>query len=486
MKWISDVVFAILAAHIWGSLMLAIWLHAVHRLEGKGYTRLLFYLLRAVIVAFLLPLGLAVVFIINEILEVDARMFQTTPVISMIGLLLFMIWLLGLLANFESVQEQWERTTHWFSDALPASKEKQEHFQEICRQTKMRPGRVLLCEKEGIRCGGITVGLLHPKIVLPKGKSDEFVEHVTMVHELVHYTRKDLWFLTAAKIVEVIHWFNPWTRGLAAQMSQWNEYACDWKVCSKYISSMRAYSEVLAYVSEQVQAEEPGLYSSIGTQPMKLIGRMQKMITMKNAMKNATKKSKIFGVLAAVAVSFTSASSALASTGVMAGGYQALYELTDVEKELGGIQVLGDINALDINTDIPDNSNINPEDYVNTGIIFRDVLPLDGYQQVTDDSEIATQASGNFDWSIPANGFMKATRDFWMSNSERIAVAGTVNPQAKILRVGIIAPNGIRYCVYVHGSFAYNFEAYGTGTHCVYAINDNSDVVNLTGHYGTY
>mgnify|MGYP000538514431 CR=1 FL=1 len=50
-------------------------------------------------------------------------------------------------------------------------------------------------------------------------------------------------------------------------------------------------------------------------------------------MKKCNEKSqKFFGVLAAVAVSFTSAGSALASTGILAGGYRALYELTDVEK----------------------------------------------------------------------------------------------------------------------------------------------------------
>ncbi len=486
MKWISDVVFAILAAHVWGSLMLAIWLHAVHRLEGKGYTRLLFYLLRAVIVAYLLPLGLGVVLIINEILVLDGRFMQTTPVITMIGLLLFMIWLLGLIANFESVQEQWERTAHWLSDALPASKEKQEHFQEICRQTKMRPGRVLLCEKEGICCGGITVGLIHPKIVLPIGKSDEFVEHVTMVHELVHYTRKDLWFLTAAKIVEVIHWFNPWTRGLAAEMSQWNEYACDWKVCSKYISSMRAYSEVLIYVSEQAQAEVSNLYSSIGTQPMKLDGRMQKMITMKKSIKNATKKSRVFGVLAAVAVSFASASSALASTGVMAGGYRVLYDLTDVEEEDAGIQVLGDIDLLAGNVTPEDNSTINPEDYVNTGIEFIDVLPTDGYTTEVDDDLIELMSSAaNFNWNLPSD-FMRTTKDFWATNTQTIAVSGDVTPVGKILRVGIIEPGGIRRCIYATGKFSYPFSLDKTGFYCVYAINDNSEVVNLTGAYITY
>ena len=37
MKWINDVVFAILAAHVWGSLMLFVWLQAVKRLETRIY-----------------------------------------------------------------------------------------------------------------------------------------------------------------------------------------------------------------------------------------------------------------------------------------------------------------------------------------------------------------------------------------------------------------------------------------------------------------
>ena len=149
MKWINDVVFAILAAHVWGSLMLFVWLQAVKRLENKGYTRLLFYLLRAVIVAYLLPLGLGAVLIINEIIEVDARLFQTTPVITMISLLLFVIWILGFFANFESLQEKWDMTRHCFSDALPASRERQLRFQEICRQTKCVQDALYYARRQG-------------------------------------------------------------------------------------------------------------------------------------------------------------------------------------------------------------------------------------------------------------------------------------------------------------------------------------------------
>ena len=51
MKWINDVVFAILAAHVWGSLMLFVWLQAVKKLSKRGYSRALFWLLRCVVVA---------------------------------------------------------------------------------------------------------------------------------------------------------------------------------------------------------------------------------------------------------------------------------------------------------------------------------------------------------------------------------------------------------------------------------------------------
>lgn len=486
MKWINDVVFAILAAHIWGSLMLAIWLHAVKRLEGKGYTRLLFYLLRAVIIAFLLPLGLGLVLIVNEIIMIwSGTLFRETPVIIMVSLLVFMIWILGFLANFETLQEKWGALRHWLSDALPASKERQEHFQAICKEAKIRPGRVLLCEKEGINCGGITVGVLYPRIVLPEGKTSEFVERVTILHELVHYTRKDIWFLNAAKIVEAIHWFNPLTKDLSDRMSEWNEYACDWKVCNKYLGLdyVRAYSEVLYYVSMNAQSKESGLYSSIGTQPNELIRRMQKM----SKMKNANKKSKVFGVIAAAAVSLTSASAAFASTGMLADGYQALYELTDVEEDEAGIQVIGDIDLLTGNTTPQDNSNINPEDYVNTGIEFIDVLPIDGYTSEVDQDGIAVMAanSGTFNWNLPTE-YIKSTGDFWATNTQHIAVSGDVTPVGKILRVGIIEPGGIRRCIYATGSFSYPFPLDKTGFYCVYAINDNSEIVNLAGAYITY
>lgn len=41
MKWINDVVFAILAAHVWGSLMLFVWLQTVKRREQRIYAAII-------------------------------------------------------------------------------------------------------------------------------------------------------------------------------------------------------------------------------------------------------------------------------------------------------------------------------------------------------------------------------------------------------------------------------------------------------------
>ena len=179
---------------------------------------------------------------------------------------------------------------------------------------------------------------------------------------------------------------------------------------------------------------------------MKLIGRMEKMINMKNAMK----KPKFFGVLAAVAVSFTSAGSALASTGILAGGYRALYELTAVEEDEAGIKSVGDIDLLTGNNAPRDNSNINPEDYVNTGIEFIDVLPIDGYTSEKDQSDIELAASANFDWALPSD-FMRTTKDFWATSSQHITVSGDVTPAGKILRVGIIEPVSYTHLIMAGG-----------------------------------
>lgn len=174
----------------------------------------------------------------------------------------------------------------------------------------------------------------------------------------------------------------------------------------------------------------------------------------------------------------------------MAEGYRRLYDLTMVEDvEKGVSAVVGDTDLVNESTDTPeypDNSNINPADYVNTGIVFNDVLPIDGYTVVEGEVDNLARGTGaNFNWTLTYD-YLQTSGYFRVSKGQTIAISGKITPVGKIIRVGIIEPNGARRCVYATGSFAQNFPVNHTGDHKVYAINDNSEVVNLTGAYVTY
>lgn len=207
-------------------------------------------------------------------------------------------------------------------------------------------------------------------------------------------------------------------------------------------------------------------------------------------MQKARKKSKFLGTIAAIVVSFASVTSTFAATGVMAEGYRRLYDLTMVEDvEKGVSAVVGDTDLVNESTDTPeypDNSNINPADYVNTGIVFNDVLPIDGYTVVEGEMDNLTRATGaNFNWTLTYD-YLQTSGYFKVNKGQKIVVSGDITPVGKIIRVGIIEPDGARRCVYATGSFSQPFPAYVKGDYKVYAISDNSEVVNLKGLYGTY
>lgn len=206
-------------------------------------------------------------------------------------------------------------------------------------------------------------------------------------------------------------------------------------------------------------------------------------------MQKAKKRPKIFSVMITAAVSLASVTSTFAATGAIAQGYRMLYDLTEVESDDIGIQVVGKLTPLaelDDEPQYPDNSNINPADYVNTGVVFNDVLPIDGYTVVEEEDGIAALSTGaNFTWTVPYD-YLQTSKLFWITKGDTIAVSGNITPAGKILRVGIMEPDGARRCIYATGSFAHNFATYYTGSYKVYAINDNADPVTINGAYVTY
>lgn len=72
-------------------------------------------------------------------------------------------------------------------------------------------------------------GLIKPTVYLPDRNIDGCT-HMVLMHELTHFRRHDLLYKWAALIVNGIHWFNPLSYVITAQINEECEISCDIEV----------------------------------------------------------------------------------------------------------------------------------------------------------------------------------------------------------------------------------------------------------------
>lgn len=73
------------------------------------------------------------------------------------------------------------------------------------------------------------LGIIKPQIYLPQyilELNEKMISHI-LLHELMHYKRKDLYFNLICWIMLLLHWFNPLVWIAVKKLKTYREYACD-------------------------------------------------------------------------------------------------------------------------------------------------------------------------------------------------------------------------------------------------------------------
>lgn len=93
----------------------------------------------------------------------------------------------------------------------------------------------------------ILIGFAHPSIVLPKVPLSEQQLHDTMLHELIHYKRRDMYYKWTAQLAICIHWFNPLAYCMGRMVNRLCELSCDEAAVSHFQSAdqRREYAQTL-------------------------------------------------------------------------------------------------------------------------------------------------------------------------------------------------------------------------------------------------
>lgn len=105
-----------------------------------------------------------------------------------------------------------------------------------------------LCSSVG---SAMMIGLVNPRILLPKIDLAQDELRFILKHELIHYKRKDLWYKSLVLIATAIHWFNPIIYLMAKAIDMQCELSCDDAIVqdtNQYIRQQ--YSETLIGIAK--------------------------------------------------------------------------------------------------------------------------------------------------------------------------------------------------------------------------------------------
>ena len=87
-----------------------------------------------------------------------------------------------------------------------------------------RRPRLMTCQ--GLRVP-MLAGLIHPVLLLPEYVPSDDALRYSMLHELTHFRRRDIWLKTLALAACALHWFNPLMWVMVRLVERDTELACD-------------------------------------------------------------------------------------------------------------------------------------------------------------------------------------------------------------------------------------------------------------------
>ena len=139
------------------------------------------------------------------------------------------VWLLGLLflaavrlADHHALTRSLSRCS------CPPQKDgaAERAFLRITRELEIPQGKVelLLCPGVG---SPLLLGLLRPRVLLPREDYPEEQLLMMLRHELTHYRSRDLWVKAVALGTACLHWFNPLAWLLVRELDRCGELRCD-------------------------------------------------------------------------------------------------------------------------------------------------------------------------------------------------------------------------------------------------------------------
>lgn len=134
--------------------------------------------------------------------------------------------------------------------------------EEVCCQYAAQAQRLNLKHLPKLLvCPGLEVpmltGLVAPALMLPQDASSEDGLDYALLHELIHYRRRDIWLKALVMLTVAVHWFNPVMWLTVRQVDRDIELACDETALTVLPEEERlAYGETILQAAARVHRQK--------------------------------------------------------------------------------------------------------------------------------------------------------------------------------------------------------------------------------------
>lgn len=165
----------------------------------------------------------------------------------------------------------------------------------------------------------LLIGFFRPCIVLPTDRLSEAEFQYTILHELTHYKRRDMFYKWLVQFTICVHWFNPMVYLMGREVERACELACDEAVVRDLNArERRAYGDTLLHAAGRGGSYKNSIASvKLGESKERLEERL-------DAIAGFHKKSKYVGfITGALTVAACFGAAAVGAYAVPAAGYGA-------------------------------------------------------------------------------------------------------------------------------------------------------------------
>lgn len=452
MEWMINFLCALVLTTLTGSVLMVVWYFIGKRLDEMGHINILYHILRLNTVFFCAPVAYLVLTWMDRSNNIfGGQLFLRTPELLklaqgvfwfwLVGAVLVLAWTIGLCIHLHGRCKR----------ALPCHQGVLSLLEGVCRELGVRDNRVQVLRSYQTEAPYI-IGVLAPKIVLPMEVYSEEELRIIFIHELIHDQQRDLWMKWASMLILCAQWFNPLVWWHHRVVKRWSEYACDFEAYQK-VGSAKAYLTVMSRISVESGRRTHALTAAWYENQPELVTRIERVARYQKQEKG--KKGKALMICAVMlwlnmaAVGFVSAETALAY-----GEIYAQTELVEIENQKSFPALEG---------------------------IFLSEYELDKTVLGKTEQGIRNRMNA-VAWAVPAHA-LQYTDFFRGIVGSEIEIHVLVHPKEAKIRVGVLMPDGTKFCVEGNDSLNHIFEIERGVGYQFFVENLNDCGVEVVGIY---